>query len=213
MFRYESFFGRLMTKVFDLMMLNMLFIMTSLPIVTIGSSLTALYASTLEMAQKNENSVYKIYFTAFKDNFKQATIFWLFLLGFLIILVNNLKIVLNSGIKMVGVIPLTYFFITLLLVCSVLIFPIINQFKNSYFVTLKNTFLILLGFLPQILLMVIVTFGPLFFATFLSSWFYGILIYFYLIIGCAGTCFINSFFLNRIFIKILHSKGELAASN
>lgn len=213
MFRYESFFGRLMTKVFDLMMLNMLFIMTSLPIVTIGSSLTALYASTLEMAQKNENSVYKIYFTAFKDNFKQATIFWLFLLGFLIILVNNLKIVLNSGIKMVGVIPLTYFFITLLLVCSVLIFPIINQFKNSYFVTLKNTFLILLGFLPQILLMVIVTFGPLFFATFLSSWFYGILIYFYLIIGCAGTCFINSFFLNRIFIKILHSKEELAASN
>ena len=213
MFRYESFFGRLMTKIFDLMMLNMLFIITSLPIITIGASLTALYTATLQMAEKNEQSVYKAYFKSFKKNFKQASVLWILLLGFLFILLNNLKMVSDSGINMIGVVPMTYFFIIILLAYSIILFPVIDKFKNNYFITLKNTFLILLGFIPNVLFMLIITFGPMFSATFLSSWFYGILIYFYLVIGCAGTCFINSYFLNRIFIKILHSQQELAAIN
>ena len=66
-----------MDKFGDLFYLNILFILTSIPIITIGASFTALYTVTNKMVDDDEPPVKDCYFKAFKENFKQATILWI----------------------------------------------------------------------------------------------------------------------------------------
>ena len=59
-----------MSKAADIMILNMLFILTSLPIITIGTSLTALYSVSLKQSAGTSAYVAKEYFHAWKENFR-----------------------------------------------------------------------------------------------------------------------------------------------
>ena len=63
----------------DLVLLNLLTILCSLPVVTAGASITALYY-TMYKLRNQEAKLYRAFFKAFKENFKQATIIWLVLL-------------------------------------------------------------------------------------------------------------------------------------
>ena len=77
MFRYGSKFYRLMTLVTNLMLLNMLWILTSLPLFTMGASLSAMYHVCIQYVTKQDDGLVKLYFKAFKENFKQATLVWI----------------------------------------------------------------------------------------------------------------------------------------
>ena len=50
-FNPDSKFSQFMSRVFDLMVLNLVFIFTSIPIFTIGVNYTALYYVTLEILE------------------------------------------------------------------------------------------------------------------------------------------------------------------
>ncbi len=56
--------------------LNLLWLVTSLPIVTIGASTTALLYSMMKL-HGDEGYPTKNYFISFRENFKQATIIWI----------------------------------------------------------------------------------------------------------------------------------------
>ena len=76
-FNPDSKFSQFMSKVFDLMVLNLVFIFTSIPIFTIGVNFTALYYVTLKMVKNEEGPIAASYFRAFRNNFKKSTIIWL----------------------------------------------------------------------------------------------------------------------------------------
>ena len=76
-FNMDSPLMRFMTKVADLMILNFLFIVTSLPVVTMGAAWTALYYVTMKMVKDEEGAIVKAYFHSFRQNFRQATVLWL----------------------------------------------------------------------------------------------------------------------------------------
>ena len=63
---------RILGGLCNLIMVNLLFLVTSLPIVTIGASLTGLCRVTLKMARHQEPSIVKDYFEAFKKHFKES---------------------------------------------------------------------------------------------------------------------------------------------
>jgi len=65
----------------DLILLNFLFLLTSIPIVTMGASLTAMYAVNLRSIRYGDGYVVRTYFEAFKRNFKQSTLAWGILLA------------------------------------------------------------------------------------------------------------------------------------
>jgi uncharacterized membrane protein YesL len=81
--RVESLFSadsplmRGLTKLADLMILNLLFIATSLLVVTIGASLTALNFTAMRIGTGACVSVSDDYFRSFRRNFRQATLIWL----------------------------------------------------------------------------------------------------------------------------------------
>ena len=83
----DSFFGKLMTKIGIIIAANIMFVLFSVPFVTIGAGLTALYHVMLKTLRNGGIcNPFKEFWAGFKSNFKQATITWLlfvFLIGFL----------------------------------------------------------------------------------------------------------------------------------
>ena len=61
--------------------LNILWLICSLPIFTIGASTTALFYCTLKMAEDRDEGLTRMFFRAFRSNFKSATKLWLILLA------------------------------------------------------------------------------------------------------------------------------------
>ena len=62
-------------KIFDLVVLNLIFIFSCVPIVTIGASTSALSYVTLKMVRGEDPYIWKNFWKSFRQNFKQGTSF------------------------------------------------------------------------------------------------------------------------------------------
>ncbi|GAA4488104.1 YesL family protein [Microbacterium panaciterrae] len=69
----DSALMRVLTRIADLMILNLLFLATSIPLVTLGASLTALHFTALRIGLGECTSVSGDYFRSFRSDFRQAT--------------------------------------------------------------------------------------------------------------------------------------------
>ena len=80
LFSPDSVFMRAMSRIGDLMLLNLLFLLTCVPIVTVGAAVTAMYSVTFRFDTDSEASVIRSYFRAFRADWKQSTAIWLIIL-------------------------------------------------------------------------------------------------------------------------------------
>lgn len=71
---------RFLSRVADIMTLNLLFLVCSIPVFTIGASLSALYYCLFKIKDQEEGYLFKKFFHSFRQNFKQATLMWLIML-------------------------------------------------------------------------------------------------------------------------------------
>lgn len=74
---------RFLAKVADLILVNFLFLLCCIPVVTIGPALAGLNKMTQDIAQDREKGVLATFFRAFRENFRQAMVSWLMILLFL----------------------------------------------------------------------------------------------------------------------------------
>ena len=72
LFQPDNLFSEVMTKIFDILLLNMLWLICSLPVVTFGASTTALYYVMMKLVRDEENGIVKSFFKSFRDNFRQS---------------------------------------------------------------------------------------------------------------------------------------------
>ena len=155
LFRMDSPLMRFLTKIADLMVLNILFCVTSIPLITIGASWTALYSVTLKMVRDEEGSVSRSYFRSFRQNFRQATLLWLGVLVVLALLVLDIRVLngmaggtapglLRAGVEILGLLGI--------MVLQYL-FPSLARFEASLADTLKNACMMALAHLPKTALM------------------------------------------------------------
>jgi len=80
-----------MDKIGDLVILNFLWLVCCLPVITIGASATALCAVAMQMSAGEDPVIVRTFFKAFKENFKQSTgTFLLFLISGALLLVDFL---------------------------------------------------------------------------------------------------------------------------
>ena len=91
-FSYESKFSQLVLKLCYACFLNLLWFICSIPIVTIGASTAALYYTSFKIIREEDNHAGAMFFRAFRDNFKQATVLWLIMLAFGIFLSGDIYI-------------------------------------------------------------------------------------------------------------------------
>ncbi len=88
-FHLEGLFYKVSSKIWSLLVLNLLIVLTSLPIITIGAAQTAGFAVTTRMIELDETHIVLTFFEAFKRNFKQSTIVWLSLGVLMTLLIIN----------------------------------------------------------------------------------------------------------------------------
>lgn len=200
LFRMDSPLMRFLTKIADLMVLNILFCVTSIPLITIGASWTALYSVTLKMVRDEEGSVSRSYFRSFCQNFRQATLLWLGVLVVLALLVLDIR-VLNGmaggtapGLLRVGVEILALLGIMVLQY----LFPSLARFEASLADTLKNACMMALAHLPKTALMTAAAVGAVW-ITLINNTTIAVGLMVWPLIGFALMAFGNSGILRRIF--------------
>ena len=191
---------RFLTKIADLMVLNILFCVTSIPLITIGASWTALYSVTLKMVRDEEGSVSRSYFRSFCQNFRQATLLWLGVLVVLALLVLDIR-VLNGmaggtapGLLRVGVEILALLGIMVLQY----LFPSLARFEASLADTLKNACIMALAHLPKTALMTAAVVGAVW-ITLINNTTIAVGLMVWPLIGFSLMAFGNSGILRKIF--------------
>lgn len=186
-----------MSKVADLVILNVLVILCSLPVVTAGAAWTALYFVTIRMVRKEESYVIKDFVRSFKENFKQATIIWLIALAAIGVFVGDILIyrMIPEQIPkalMIAVVVLAY----LVLGTVLYVFPLLSRFYNTVSGTIKNAFLVSIVNIPYTFLFVVlavVPFAVMFFVIELAP--------FILLFGFSAPAYIASIFWSKILRK------------
>lgn len=147
---YDSKFGQIILKFCYACWLNMLWMVCSLPIVTIGASTTALYYATLKLARGEEGDVTKMFFHSFRQNFKQATILWGILLGVGLFLALDYYVLIHLRQTSQGAVAVAWTVILAIVIAAtvmyaielVFVFPLLSRVENTVWAMLKNSFLI-----------------------------------------------------------------------
>lgn len=98
----DSKFGKMMTKVGTLIILNVLFAVSCVPFVTVGPALSALFYSLREIIKEEENdrvnmsggaiNPVKVYIKGLRRNFFRSMIIWLFFVGVMLMGSVNLQV-------------------------------------------------------------------------------------------------------------------------
>lgn len=158
-FNPENRFWMFMDKVMDAMIISILWLVCSLPVVTMGAATTAVFQFTLYQVRDEEGYVWKSFFKAFRQNFRQATILWLgglavgtFLLADVYLCMHlripgTLRMALLVGLGCIGLIYL----LTMLYVL-----PLMACFQVSVKTAVRDSFVMAVGNLPVSLLILVI---------------------------------------------------------
>ncbi len=92
----ESAVKRFFDTFGDLVCINLLFFLTSIPVFTIGASLTALNDMCIKWQTNRSEPLVKGYFTSFRKNFRNSTIVWSVQILYLALLVGEYILICKS---------------------------------------------------------------------------------------------------------------------
>lgn len=202
-FSPDSYAMRFLTLVCNLIYLNILFLLCSIPLFTIGASLTAMYTTMFKMLHRDDPFIGKTFFKSFKNNFKQATILWIPIAIFEVMFISGTYItlyILDPVYKPLQY-PLTIAFFIILCVSNY-IFPQIALFKQTNTVTIKNAVLLALSNFPTTLFMILVP-VILYLIGDISPKNTVMVFSILLFIGIAAITYYNAALLRRIFNKLM----------
>ncbi len=139
----------------DLVILNLLFVVCSLPIFTIGAAASACYAGVSRTLLKKETGlVYRAFFADFRAAFRQATAAWLLELLAIVILAGDIwfAVVYSEPNN-------TFFLVFAIIVgacvmmASLWFYPLVARFHNTLGKQIKNAFLLAFAQFPRTLLL------------------------------------------------------------
>lgn len=184
----------LLWKPIHIMFLNLLWVLFSLPIVTIGASTTALYSVLIKMRNGREGKILRDFWTAFRQNFRQATILWLLIVLAAFVFTTDIVFFLNMGGSFGTFSAMLFVGLdVLLLLVSLYVFPMQAVFDNPIGRTVKSALLLLsrhLGWTVVLLALAILTAVAVILYWPLIGWF---------VFGLAA--FINAWIFDKIFCR------------
>lgn len=148
---------KFLSTLLDLCILNILFVVTCLPIFTIGAALTSIHYVMITGWDTQNMRLFGMYFKSFKQNFKQSTVVWIVMLavgaflGFTGWMVYQQSKVDDGIIFMLFVI--IYVIMCVLYLCVVTyVWPLIAKFENDTKTTIKNAMILSISHLPSTLI-------------------------------------------------------------
>ena len=148
---------KLLRQFTDLIILNLLWLLGCIPIITIGASTTALYQSIIKMRKGEDGRPWSEFWKYFRSNFKQATILSLTVAVVIALTAVDILVVI-SLMPNTGILLKILMLLPFLLVVPALgyVFPLQAQFENSVLNTLKNAWIMaMIHFLVSAMVLVL----------------------------------------------------------
>ena len=188
----------IVTKVIDLIVLNVIFIISCLPIITIGASITSLYYVTLKMVDPDKDYfLFKDFIKGFKESFIQSTTAMgivLTKIALLVGIIYLINIIGEGSPNLMVTIPFLVL-VTIISLVTLYLFPLLAYFDNTTVHSFKNALIIsfhqmaksIVLFLTALIIIIVI---PLFIT---QVWFVWLLMAFSL------TAYLQSLILRKIF--------------
>lgn len=130
---------RFLSKLLDVIRLNFLWILFSIPLVTIGASTVAALSVALKMADDEEGYIGRSFLKAFRENWKQGTVLWLITLVALYAIYLDFQFF--EALEGNPMIFLLVGILSIVVVVSALLYayPLAARYENTLFRTIQNS--------------------------------------------------------------------------
>ena len=199
MFHPDSFLIRFLTKVCDLLFLNIVFVLSCATIVCSGAAVTSLYAVTLRMIRGQDYAPMRGFFRGLRENFLPSFPVTLRLFGDVTLLAVLRSTLYAETLLMPPTLFVLLAIITVFLTALLSwLFPLLARFENTFSRHLGNAVRLALANLPVTFLITVVNFLPVLLCLLLPVSM-GVVFAFWLLFGFGAGAWVNSFYLNRIF--------------
>lgn len=194
-FNIDGKFFRALTKAGDFFLLGFFGLIFSLPVITIGASITAVFYVALKEVRDEEGYVFRGFLKSWKQNLVQSIVIELILAALAGFLYMDFRIfyqMANENGSTAG--RLLMFVImglmVLLAAVALYVFPVLAKFDNTVLATFKNSLLLCMHHLPQTIAMLVATYVLIYFsAQFFTAFIVTIPLIYY----------IDAYILSRIF--------------
>lgn len=209
---FDNPFIQLLTRVGEMMLANFLFIICSLPVVTVGAAAAGMNKVVQNIVLDSEGGVAKTFFQAFRENFRQATVLWL--AEVVIVAAAASYWLIIASFCPAGLAPVLNFIllvVVLLLLCvAVYLIPLMVRYENGLKQHLKNAVLLSVVKLPRTVGMVLLALimpaifyisVPLFIQT----------LFFWLMIGFSFISYMSHLLLKPVFKQL--EEGNVGIMN
>lgn len=170
---------------FDLVLLQLLFVLTSLPVFTMGASLTALFSIIRRLRQDSVTSVFRSYFQDFCRNFKTGTVVWLIVLAVSGVLYLNLSYYGKQPDLISNSLQYLFSLLAILWMLDLIyLFPLMAWVESGKLAYFKNAFLMAFKHLPTTIGVILV---------YLAAEWVAIRVFpFFVLFGISGAVYIAS---------------------
>jgi len=202
LFSYESRFSQLLLKLCYACCLNLLWFVCSIPVFTIGAATTALCYVSLKIVRDEDSHVFALFFRSFRENFRQATVIWLILLGVGLFLGADVYILYHLRLSSAGAPAVLWTLVLAVVIAAsvayvivlLYVFPLLASVSNTTPAMLKNAFLIGTHYLFATILVFAVHFAMFFVVV---AWFTPLILF-----GEGFCALVSAWLLNGILISV-----------
>lgn len=147
-------FGRFFNRLGDIIWLNFLWVLCSLPLVTIGAATTAAFSAVFHWNDLDVSNTTRNFFSSLRRNWKQSTLLWLICLLILTVGMNLLRLAATlTGLASNMLYASAVFTLALCAMFLLLLFPIVayfdvtikQAFQNAIYLMLRHTYQVLIA--------------------------------------------------------------------
>ena len=199
-----------LSKLADIIICNIMFCLFSLPVITIGASLTALFHCMQELItddERDEGLIFRDFWQAFKQDFGQSTVLWLICLLAIAFLTAYYWVSVSLGGAYGKTYQITFYILALLFLFGfIYIFPLQARYRNKIRYTLRNAWLLSVAALPWTLLSLAVIIIFVYVTVFMKPDAFQMAIYIWAVCGFGVVAYLDSFFFRRAFRKMSPEK-------
>lgn len=193
-----------LNKMTDLILLNVIFLLCCLPVVTIGAAVTAMYYVCIISIRQGDGYVVKRFFQSFRSNFKQATLLWLPMLLIGLFLGFDLLFWYQIGTGFAKIMfVLSAIVAAVFIMIGLYIFPVLAKLEGTILQTIKNAAAFAIGYLPYTLILLLLT-GGFFYLNVISLGMNAVTVF----IGVAGLAYVKSFFIYKVMMNHIDEKYD-----
>ncbi|MCI9316843.1 MAG: DUF624 domain-containing protein [Oscillospiraceae bacterium] len=202
MFQPGSRLIRFLTAVCDLMILNILLVLSCVTVVFSGDGVVSLYTVTLRMFRGTEDSPGKSFLRALRGNFIPSVPSTLLLLADVTMIAVLRRVLYAETLLLSPTVFVLLTIITIFLTALLsYLFPLTARFNNTFVRHLGNAARLAVANLPVTFLITGVNLFPVILPLLLPQ-LLGIVAAFWLVAGFSVGAWMNSFYLNRIFSRM-----------